>query len=169
MAVSPNPTYASELFGADSVTIKYPDKMTPKVTVTIPANRTFAAVTTGDDKCAARDENHDGSVEITFTVLGGTFASNVTGLMYDRDGAPRNGTGGDNAIVCGTDASADLGCEDEVAAPASVASIVSGGRANDDSVTIKIAEAGRGADNAAADGTNAARPSAVVPSQPCNT
>ena len=124
VTVSPTPTYASELFGEGHASPVYPADIdadmadnqdgTPVVMLTIPANVTADADTPGVD--------HNGSAEITFSVHGGTFDANVTGLMWDPDG--------DGATTA------------DVAAPGDVASIISGGRKGDTSITIKIEEAG---------------------------
>ena len=144
VSVAPNPTYASELFGSGHAAIKYPAKMTPVVTLAIPRNldaRAAAGANTPDDAtddvvaCPAR--SHNGSVEVTFTLLAGVFDGNVTGLMWD--------TVAGNTV-------------DPVAAPASVASIVSGGRKNDNWITIKVEEATNG--GAPADGDAASRSAA---------
>ena len=147
VTVGPNPMYASELFGEGHAAISYPDKMTPLVTLSIPQNRAIRPgvpddpTTPGDqslDHCPA--VNHDGSAEVTFTLLAGTFDGNVTGLMWDSN-VLLNATGADTNAVAA------------VAAPASVASIESGGRKGDSSITIKIEEAVTGAD-ATAPGDN---------------
>ena len=138
VTVGPNPMYASELFGAGHAAISYPTAptdMTPVVTLSIPQNaaaRPAAGADTADDATDDRDQcsavNHDGSAEVTFTLLAGTFDGNVTGLMWDAQ-VTLNGQGQDTN---------DAG---PVPAPASVASIESGGRKGDSSITIKIAEA----------------------------
>ena len=144
VTVGPNPTYASELFGAGHAAISYPEGMTPVVTVTIPGNYQARAAAGADtpadatddrDACTARD--HNGSAEITVTLLAGTFDGNVTGLMWD----PVAG------VVANTPAS------EPVAAPASVATIESGGRKGDNSITIEIKEATNA--SAGADGDTA--------------
>ena len=128
VTVGPNPTYASELFGEGHAAISYPEGMTPMVTLTIPRNvaaRTADATTTPPTiACPAR--NHDGSVEVTFTLLAGMFDGNVTGLMWDP------AVGGPAASPNTTPA---------VPAPSAVATIESGGRKGDSHITIKIAEA----------------------------
>ena len=123
VTVSPTPTYASELFGEGHASPVYPADIdpamadnqdgTPVVMLTIPAN---AAAT---ETAPAID--HNGSAEITFSVHGGTFDANVTGLMWDPD---------------------NDGATTDLAAPGDVASIVSGGRKGDTYITIKIEEAG---------------------------
>ncbi|MDE0007717.1 MAG: hypothetical protein OXS50_05510, partial [Gammaproteobacteria bacterium] len=89
MTVSPNPTYASELFGAGHSSPVYPDEMTPMVTLTIPGN--LDAFDGDHDSDAATPNlvlparDHNGSVEVTFTLVGGTLDANVTGLMYNAN------------------------------------------------------------------------------------
>ena len=127
VTVSPTPTYASELFGEGHASPVYPADIdpamadnqdgTPVVMLTIPENVTENL--TADPPVHGVD--HNGSAEITFSVHGGTFDANVTGLMWDAEGN---------------------GAEGDVAAPGDVASIVSGGRKGDTSITIKIEEAG---------------------------
>ena len=112
--VGPVHTYASELFGSGHAAIKYPEGMEPVVTLTIPAN-----------KAAVPDEakpqvTHNGSAEITFTLGAGSFMSDITGLMWDPDLADE---------------------VDSVPAPGTVASIVSGGRAGQNMIVIKVEEA----------------------------
>ena len=126
MTVTPVHTYASELFGPDHAAIKYPDGMTPKVVLTIPANMGAVdarAASGTDPACAAIPAvEYDGEAEVTFALLGGAmFDANVAGLMYDPDGSGTTGTEG--------------------TATGDVASIVSGGRKNDTSITIKIERA----------------------------
>ena len=150
VAVGPNPVYASELFGEGHAAISYPEGMTPVVTLMIPGNydaRDAAGADTEDttddrDACTAR--NHNGSAEVTFRLLAGTFDGNVTGLMWDPNASAANTTG-------------------PVPAPASVATIESGGRKGDSSITIKIEEATE--DSAGADGQTA-RSSITAAPQP---
>ena len=134
VTVSPNPYYASELFGSGHAAIEYPKDatatppvdMTPIVTLTIPGNLNAQAadttVTPAREASPAR--NHNGSAEVTITLLAGVLDANVTGLMYDAntsdDGA------GENAPVPAT---------------AAVASIIDGGRKGDNFITIKVEEA----------------------------
>ncbi len=123
MAVDTVHTYASELFGSGHAAIKYPDKMTPKVVLTIPADlgAVVARDASGTDPaCAAVPAvTYGGVAEVTFELLGGAmFDANVAGLMYDADGAGTTSTEG--------------------TATGDVASIVSGGRKDDTSITIKI-------------------------------
>ena len=121
--VSNTQTYASELFGAGHSAIKYPADGEPVVTLTIPANvGPVTANAAGEGAAAAM--THNGSAEITFTLGAGAFAANVTGLMWN------NGT-------------------TEAPAPGTVASIIDGGRADQNHITIKVEEA----DPAATDAT----------------
>ena len=118
--VSHNHTYASELFGEGHAAISYPDKMTPMVTLRIPRNLAARDGTDTLDACLAR--NHNGSAEVTFTLLAGVFDSNVSGLMWDSLDTTGN-------------------TEGPVPAPAAVATIEGGGRKGDNSITIMIKEA----------------------------
>ena len=139
VTVGPNPMYASELFGAGHAAISYPTAptdMTPVVTLSIPQNaaaRAAAGADTTDDATDDRDQcsavNHDGSAEVTFSLLAGAFDGNVTGLMWDPL-VTLDATGADISDQAGV----------TVAAPAAVASIESGGRKGDSSITIKIEE-----------------------------
>ena len=144
VGVGPVPEYASELFGPGHSSPEYPDGMTPVVTLTIPGNL-------ADDDTTDINEyrNHNGSVEVTVSLLGAVLDANVTGLMFDVDGPPRNGpgqTGEDAANVCPDGGGSDLGCIDPVAAPGTIASIVSGGRKSDSSITILVEPAGEDTD-----------------------
>ncbi|MDE0692515.1 MAG: hypothetical protein OXI55_09770 [Gammaproteobacteria bacterium] len=133
MTVSPNPTYASELFGTGHGSPVYPEDMTPRVTLTIPGN--INAFDADHDSDAATPNlviaarNHDGSAEVTFTLVGGTLDSNISGLMWSPTGA----------------------ATDRVVAPGTVASIVSGGRKGDTEVVIKIEAATNASAGAAGD------------------
>ena len=110
-------TYASELFGPDHATIKYPNQMTPKVVLTIPPN--IAGLVATSTCPAVPAVEYSGEAEVTFTLLGGAmFDANVAGLMYDADAG-------------GTESP-------EGTATGAVASIVSDGRKDDSSITIKI-------------------------------
>ena len=137
VTVSPNPTYASELFGPGHGSPAYPKDMTPRVTLTIPGN--IAAFNGDHDSNAATPNlvlparNHDGSAEVTFTLIGGTLDANVTGLMWSPTGM----------------------AADRVVAPGTVASIVSGGRKGNTHVTIKIEAATKEDDTAGAAGDTA--------------
>ena len=131
VTVSPNPYYASELFGSGHAAIEYPSlptDMTPIVTLTIPGNlNAFDGdhdndATTPNLVLPAR--NHNGSAEVTIRLLAGVFDANVTGLMYDAN------TGDDGA-----------GENAPVPATASIASIIDGGRKGDNFITIKVEEA----------------------------
>ena len=115
VTVANQPTYASELFGPGHDSPVYPEGMTPRVTLLLPGNLNAVA---DDETMPAR--NHSGAVEVTFDLIGGTFDAAVTGLMFDNDAG---------------------GANDAVAAPAAVASIVSGGRKGDSSITIRVEEA----------------------------
>ena len=153
VTVGPNPMYASELFGAGHAAISYPDTMTPVVTLSIPRNQSERPAR--DDNAGTEEDealagcpavNHNGSAEVTFTLLAGTFDGNVEGLMWDPV-VTLNAKGEDTAN--GTNQVA-------TAAPASVASIESGGRKGDRSITIKIGEAGS-SDGATFGGTRSTR------------
>jgi len=101
---------------------------TPVVTLTIPGNlnsRTADSTTT-PATVACPERNHDGSVEVTFTLLAGMFDGNVTALMWDP--AVGGATGSENTTP-------------PVTATSAVATIEAGGRKGDNSITIKIAEA----------------------------
>ena len=136
-------TYASELFGADSVAIKYPEGKTPMVYLTIPADATGM-------------QGHSGEAEITFTVHGGTFDANIPVIMWDTDLATEDDTNapddddGDGGNTTGTENTMN----DYVVAPGTVVSIESGGRKGDNSITVKIAAA-------TADGSNGTRNSTL--------
>ena len=110
--------YASELFGAGHAAIKYPGDKGPMVVLTIPANQ--AALDETENCPAVSAVNYNGSAEITFSLVSGVFASNVTGLLYHS------------------------GAADDSGGPASgdIASIVSGGRKDGNSITIKVEPAG---------------------------
>ena len=133
-------TYASELFGEGHAAIQYPKGMEPKVVLTIPGNTATAAL--GD--------MHEGSAEVTFTLLGGaTFDANVGGLMWDNDLAADGpdvdpNEDGDTTTADADDGDATTGntMNDFVTAPGTVASIVSGGRKGNKSIKIKIEPAG---------------------------
>ncbi len=133
VTVGPVPVYASELFGPGHGSPEYPADInaemegnqdgTPVVTLTIPKNLDARPASTSPvhDACPAVD--HSGAAEVTFTLVSGTFDANVSGLMWDPVvEAPAVGDGLRTA-------------------PASVASITSGGRKGDNSITIKIEEA----------------------------
>jgi hypothetical protein len=148
VAVGPNPVYASELFGEGHAAISYPEGMNPVVTLTIPGNydaRDAAGADTddtADDRDACTAFSHNGSVEVTFTLLAGAFDANVTGLMWDANAAAAN-------------------TADPVAAPATVATIESGGRKGDNSITIKIEEAAN--EGPVADGNTARLATSAAP------
>ena len=133
VTVSPTPTYASELFGAGHSSPEYPADIdpemdgnqdgTPVVTLFFPAN-VVAVVddpATPDNEFVAR-VNHDGASIITFELIGAVFDGNVSDLMFDTN-ADETDTG------------------EAVAAPGTVASIMSGGGKGDSNVVIKIEEA----------------------------
>ena len=158
VTVSPNPVYASELFGAGHAAITYPDKMTPRVTltmspvdVTLPARAAAGADTddTADDRdaCAAFEvegsEDDSGSAEVTFTLLAGMFDGNVKGLMWES--------------IDGT----------SEAAPASVATIESGGRKGDNAITISVKAATTDATTRSTDAGTA--PTAYPDEKACRT
>ena len=135
VTVKAGPAYASELFGENHPSPKYPQGMEPMVTLTIPANVLDDAATTDVDET----QNHNGSAEITFTLHGAVFDASVTALMFDVDGPPMQGPDGgtDADILCDTDTS-DLGCTDPVVAQGDIASIVSGGIKGGNTLTIKV-------------------------------
>ena len=157
VTVSPNPTYASELFGAGHASPVYPADInpdmdgdqdgTPVVTLTIPGNLDAFTAVEGPPAIAAMPaRNHNGSAEVTITLLAGVFDANVTGLMYDAntsdDGA------GENAPVPAT---------------ASVASIIDGGRKGDNFITIKVEEATAETTDGTRPGTSTARTDGTIP------
>ncbi|MDE0005802.1 MAG: hypothetical protein OXQ29_24190 [Rhodospirillaceae bacterium] len=126
--------YATELFGPGHGSPKYPIDLdpntdgnqdgTPMVVLTIPGNLNAQAADASltPPRAASPARNHDGSAEIRFELTGGAvFDANITGLMYDADGAATT--------------------ESAVAAIGTIASIMAGGRKNDNYVTIKIEEA----------------------------
>ena len=127
VTVSPNPTYASELFGEGHGAPMYPTDLdaemdgkqdgTPVVTLTIPQNVNGDASATPP---VAR-VNHDGEAQITFTLSAGTFMSNVTGLMFDSN------AGDENAGIAATGA---------------VVEIVDGGTAGDSHFVIRVKAVG---------------------------
>ena len=120
--------YASELFGEGHSSPVYPGGNAPMVVLSIPndlTDREAAGGTTVDtaddrDACSAAPYNHNGEAEITFMLSGGAqFDGNVSGLMWDPDGAA-------------TEAIASR------PAPGTVASIKEGGRKGDSSITITV-------------------------------
>ena len=124
--------YASELFGPGHGSPMYPKDKEPMAVLTIPANADAVEADADTDTAAKPAVDHSGSVEITFTLThGATFNANVAGLMWDQDG------GGDT--------------NDFEPADGAVASIKSGGRKGDSSITITVEEAdedeGRGTDS----------------------
>ena len=160
--VAPSYTYASELFGAGHGAIKYGEAGNPVVTLTIPGDSTGvdtddADTDNVDERITMMGRMHNGEADITFTLQAGVFDANVSGLMWDPDGPPRNDpdqtVASELAVVCDTGGGTDLGCEDPRAAPGTVASIIDGGRKGDNSITIKIeaATAGGGGDATAFD------------------
>ena len=118
VSVTNNDTiYASELFGEGHSSPEYPEGKDPKVVLFIPKN--VAANPTATPPVKGVD--HNGSVEITFTLThGAVFNADIGGLMWNTD------TDADPAVV--------------VPAPEQVASFVSGGRKGDSSLTIKVGE-----------------------------
>ena len=140
VAVDTVHTYASELFGEGHAAIQYPKGMEPKVVLTIP----------GNTATKADGDMHEGSAEVNFTLLGGaTFDANVGGLLWDNDLAA------DSADADGETDEGGTGnpMNDFVTAPGTVASIVSGGRKGDRSITIKIEPAGTEANATEANAT----------------
>ena len=142
VAVDTVHTYASELFGEGHAAIKYPS--VPTVVLTIPGN---TAETTAADVTDANIQGHlhEGSAEVTFTLLGGaTFDGNVTGLLWDNDlnadGPDADGDENGDDTGDGDDGNPATGIKDNdfVTAPGTVASILSGGRKGDNSITIKV-------------------------------
>ena len=129
--------YASELFGPGHGSPMYPADKTPMAKLTIPAN--VAANPGATPPVAA--VNHSGSFEVTFSVTGGaTFDANVSGLVWDSD----TGTDGDD--------DGDATDDDFGTATSAVASIKSGGRKGDSSITIMVEEAGGEGARSAANG-----------------
>ena len=115
--------YASELFGPGHGSPMYPKDKEPMAVLTIPANADAVAADADTGAAAKPAVDHSGSVEITFTLThGATFNANVAGLMWDEDGG---GTANSFAPADGA-----------------VASIKSGGRKGDNSITITVEEAG---------------------------
>ena len=115
--------YASELFGPGHGSPMYPTGKAPMAVLTIPANEAAE----GDNPAV----DHSGSVEVTFTLThGAKFNSNVSGLVWDED-TSLDGDDDGNAMD-----------DDYVAAPGTVASIKSGGRKGDTSITITLEAAG---------------------------
>ena len=138
VTVGPNPVYASELFGEGHAAISYPDGMTPMVMLTIPGDLDTSAdnplttvVETTRPAATTDGTDHSGEAEITISILGATFDGSVQGLQWDSD------LGADTDLDTDDDA-----MNDYVPAPGTVASIVSGGRKGDSSITIKIEPAG---------------------------
>ena len=117
--------YASELFGPGHGSPMYPTGKAPMAVLTITANEAAE----GDNPAV----DHSGSVEVTFSLThGATFNANVSGLVWDSN------TGED-----GTDGDGDM-ANDYVAAPGTVASIKSGGRKGNSSITITLEAAADG-------------------------
>ena len=111
--------YASELFGPGHGSPMYPTGKAPMAVLTIPAN----VAAEGDNPAV----DHSGSVEVTFTLThGATFNANVSGLVWDSNTSEDGGDEGDATS------------DDYVAAPGTVASIKSGGRKADTSITITL-------------------------------
>ena len=111
--------YASELFGPGHGSPMYPTGKAPMAVLTIPANEAAE----GDSPAV----DHSGSVEVTFTLThGAMFNSNVSGLVWDE-----------NTSLDGDD-DGDAMDDDYVAAPGTVASIKSGGRKGNTSITITL-------------------------------
>ena len=119
VTVGPNPVYASELFGEGHTAIKYPTDINPNMD----GNQDGTPIVKLTIPANVPDgTNHNGSARITFKLSTGTFMSNITGLMWNA--------GGD---------------AEDTAAPGTVATIVSGGRAGENEIVIEVKEAG--ADN----------------------
>ncbi len=155
--------YASELFGAGHAAVNYPDGKTPMVQMTIPGNLATSGAdnpltdAVDDTRTTATTDGttHMGEAEVTFTLIGGTFDANISGLLWDSDlatdTADLDNDEDDNpdtpptATIITTIGAATR--NDYVAAPGTVVSIVSGGRKGDNSITIKVEAA------IAADGT----------------
>ena len=137
--------YASELFGAGHAAVNYPDGKTPMVQMTIPGN-----VTAGDNPLTTAVETdfestggttHMGEAEVTFTLIGGTFDANISGIMWDSNLAADgddNDEGDDGTGDDDSDGTTGNRMNDYVTAPGTVVSIMSGGRKGDNSMTVKI-------------------------------
>ena len=147
--------YASELFGDGHAAVNYPVGKTPMVQLTIPGDVTSA----GDNPLTAATETaftstegtaHMGEAEVTFTLIGGTFDANISGLMWDVNLATDPATGDQSTVAAPNPLNDGMVMNDYVPAPGTVVSIVSGGRKGDKSITIKI-EAATAADGS--DGT----------------
>lgn len=127
VTVSPVTTYASELFGEGHGSPEYMkdddgNPMAPMVVLTVPG-----------------DLGHNGSAEIKFMLDNGAmFDSNISGLMLDSDAGTDLADDGNAATTYDGDGDVD---NDFVAAPGAIVSIVDGGTAGDDSITIKVEEA----------------------------
>ena len=155
VTVAPAYTYASELFGPGHDTLEYPGGNAPVVTLTIPGNADDDSGTSEVDESTTDGDLHNGEAVITFMLTGGMFDTNIDRLMWDADGPEMQGTGGGTSadVLCGTTVAtgepatdadtSDVGCNPPVAAPGTVASIMSGGEKGENSITIKI-EAGQG-------------------------
>ena len=129
VTVGPKPMYASELFGNGHAAISYPEGGTPMVVLTIPGNAADNPLTpiVEADGATTKGTDHAGVVEITVSILGGTFDGAVNELQWEADLA--------------TDADVDedaVTMNDWVTAPGTIASILSGGRKDNSSVTIKL-------------------------------
>ena len=147
-------TYASELFGANHGELSHPAGREPMVVLTIPGNAATDNPATPANETLLGVQ-HEGSATVEFTLSGGAmFAANVTGLLWDSDisadgndnDGDENGTPGD---ALGDDGNAETGVKDNdfATAPGTVASIVSGGRKGESSITIKIEPASTEADD----------------------
>ena len=142
VTVSPNPVYASELFGTGHAAISYPEGMTPMVMLTIPGDVTDGDnpltndlnANTSDDVESDFDStggtDHAGAAEIKIDIIGAKFDGNVGGLEWDL-----------NLAADGDDSDGNP-FNDYVSAPGGVVSIVSGGRKGESSITIKVEPAG---------------------------
>ena len=131
--------YASELFGDGHAAVNYPDGKTPMVQLTIPGNLALGAdnplTESAERPASTGGTTHSGEAEITFTLIGGTFDANVSGLMWDSNLAQ---DAADDSNADTTTDSDGMTMNDYGPAPGTVVSIVSGGRKGDKSITIKI-------------------------------
>ena len=143
--------YASELFGPGHAPIKYGDA--PISINILIAGDNDNLLRDGDQSSEKYGTARAGSADIVIT-LGGdaTFAGNVTGLLWDPnyfDGIVHEDDDNNSDTPADNDQDNDPDTIDElddetppVTAPGTVASIVAGGRKGDNSITIRIEEAG---------------------------
>ena len=123
--------YASELFGPGHGSPMYPTGKAPMAVLTIPANEAAE----GDNPAV----DHSGSVEVTFTLThGAMFNANVSGLMWDSNTATEPDTGDESTEAAPNPLNDDNFLNDYEPAPGTVASIKSGGRKGDTSITITL-------------------------------